>query len=76
MKGVYMTIKGKVTGGMVILEKPNALPEGTVVEVQPIGDCELSGIAKVLLRYAGKGKGLPPDLSRNHDHYLHGQVYS
>ena len=38
---------------------------------QPIGIAKLSGIAKVLLRYAGKGKGLPSDLSRNHDHYLH-----
>ena len=25
-----------------------------------------------LLRLAGTAKGLPPDLARNHDHYLHG----
>jgi hypothetical protein len=26
-----------------------------------------------LLLWGGRGKGLPPDLAENHDHYLHGR---
>ena len=31
-----------------------------------------SNLSAVLLRHAGKGRKLPRDLARNHDHYLHG----
>jgi hypothetical protein len=33
----------------------------------------LEELRKTLLRWAGKAKGLPTDLARNHDHYLHGR---
>jgi hypothetical protein len=29
-------------------------------------------LGEKLMQYAGKAKGLPSDLARNHDHYLHG----
>ncbi len=75
-----MGIRGKVSGGVVVLHDPNALPEGTVVRVEPVeagasvvkapeGEQSLS---EMLLSHAGKAKGLPEDLARNHDHYLHG----
>ncbi|MCY3018703.1 MAG: hypothetical protein NTW87_06695 [Planctomycetota bacterium] len=70
-----MTYKGKVTNGVVVLEDPKALPEGTVVAVEPMGAAEDNGesLPAMLLRHAGKGKDLPSDLARNHDHYLHGR---
>ena len=70
-----MSYRGKVTGGVVVLEQPAALPEGTVVRVVPVDATEQDDedLSTMLLRHAGKGKGLPPDLARNHDHYAHGR---
>ena len=70
-----MTYKGKVTNGVVVLDDPKALPEGTVVAVEPMGDPGVDGesLPAMLLRHAGKGKDLPSDLARNHDHYVHGR---
>ena len=75
-----MTYKGKVTNGVVVLDDPKALPEGSVVKVEPVSEDEaaddraqLEDLRQTLLRWAGTAKGLPPDLARNHDHYLHGR---
>ncbi|HEY3324879.1 MAG TPA: hypothetical protein VGP72_30785 [Planctomycetota bacterium] len=69
-----MTYRGKVTHGVVVLEDPKALPEGSLVNVEPVGAGAqpAEDLCAMLLRHAGKGKGLPSDLARNHDHYLHG----
>ena len=71
-----MTIRGKVSGGVVVLEKAGILPEGTVVQVEPIcaaADADAEGdIWQKLAKWGGKAAGLPADLARNHDHYLHG----
>jgi len=73
-----MSYRGKVTNGVVVLEHA-ALPEGTAVEVQPIGKRPAKRrkapltLSEKLLRWAGRGQGLPPDLACNHDHYLHGR---
>lgn len=84
-----MEIRGRVSGGVIVLDDSNALPDGTVVRVEPVEDARKvrsSGgpdlraekrqpgpsLAEKLCRLAGKAKGLPPDLARNHDHYLHG----
>ncbi len=74
-----MDIRGKVSHGVVILDDTTALPDGTVVRVVPVeadeGDeahQEGASLSEKLLRLAGTVKGLPPDLARNHDHYLHG----
>jgi hypothetical protein len=67
-----------VTNGVVVLDDPKALPEGTKVNVQPAGGGPAedrparTSLSEMLLRHAGKGKGLPSDLARNHDHYIHG----
>ena len=69
-----MTYRGQVKNGMVVLEGGSSLPEGTVVRVEPVVETPPEGesVFDVLEGLAGTIKGLPPDLARNHDHYLHG----
>jgi len=72
-----MTCRGKVTGGVVVLEQPDALPEGAEVKVEmvrrrPKRAKHPNGWDE-LLKLAGMAKSLPPDMARNHDHYLHGR---
>ena len=78
-----MTYRGHVKNGVVVLDEHANLPEGAEVEVEisseeteppkpksPTGDGTTLG--QRLMKYAGMVKDLPSDLSRNHDHYLHG----
>ncbi len=83
-----MEILGKVKGNVIVLKDSDALPDGTVVRVEPVeaaqpakagvpsepGEEPRDGptIWEKLLRLAGTVDGLPTDLARNHDHYLHG----
>lgn len=83
-----MTYRGHIEGGKVILDDPAGLPDGTEVDVQPTRARRKQGgrrraraakpakkpltISKRLLRYAGCLTDLPPDASRNLDHYLYG----
>ena len=70
-----MTYRGQVKNGMVILEGAPMLPDGTVVRVEPESQTPRDGgqsIFDQLEELAGTVKGLPSDLARNHDHYLHG----
>jgi hypothetical protein len=83
-----MDILGEVSGGVVVLKDPEALPDGTVVRVEAVGSLgpseapdrpeaeeerkEGPTIWDKLRDLAGTAKGLPSDLARNHDHYLHG----
>ncbi len=71
-----MEIRGKVSHGVVILDDTNALPDGTVVRVEPVAEEEASQAGEtvwaMMRRLAGTVKGLPPDLARSHDHSLHG----
>ena len=68
-----MTFRGRVSGGVVILESGAELPEGTAVTVQPVetppstvADDQLYRLADLATR-----TGIP-DLARNIDHYLYG----
>jgi hypothetical protein len=72
-----MTYRGTVRQGVVVLEPGAAPPEGadvTVTEVvrpsAAVNPTQTPGAW--LMRYAGAVKGLPSDLARNHDHYIHG----
>jgi hypothetical protein len=71
-----MVVRGRVSGGVVVLDDANALPEGALVRVEPVEADESreqgGSLSEKLLRLAGTVKGLPSDLARNHDHYLHG----
>jgi hypothetical protein len=68
-----MEYRGKVKNGVVVLED-GALPEGTCVRVAPLENGpEGETLGQRLLKFAGTAKGLPSDMARNHDHYLHGR---
>jgi len=61
---------GRVENGVVVLEKPEELAEGTYVCVTPV--TTNSTLGQRLLEFAGTIEGLPADMASNHDHYIHG----
>lgn len=74
-------IRGRVHNGVVVLETPTALREGTEVSVEPLprpvrkgGRAKPSTVSRALANLAGKAKNLPPDAARNMDHYLYGHA--
>lgn len=74
-----MTLRGRVSNGVIVLEKPNTLAEGTEVTVRAIERKARPSrrrrpvkVAKGLLKLSGAAKGLPADASRNIAHYLYG----
>jgi hypothetical protein len=59
----------------IIAELPKLKPEElreVKVKVDDLAKAQSRTIGKVLLEFAGRAEGLPPDMARNHDHYLHG----
>lgn len=68
-----MTYHGKVKAGTIVLDDAPDLPEGADVQVEVLEVSEQpSTLGQRLMKYAGQATGLPSDLARNHDHYLHG----
>lgn len=68
-----MTYRGHVKNGVVVLDGPARLPEGASVRVEPVVEEEgFESLRKGLLQFAGTVKGMPADMARNHDRYLHG----
>ncbi|HZL37287.1 MAG TPA: hypothetical protein VFC78_18350 [Tepidisphaeraceae bacterium] len=78
-----MTFRGHVKNGVVVLDEPIALSEGSLVEVVAVTESTPTTKEMVsrpaqrtlydqLESFIGAAEGLPPDLARNHDHYLHG----
>lgn len=77
-----MTLRGHYDGTQVVLDEPVPadIPPHTPVEVifgNDRGEAAPpvhGSLSQRLLQLAGAaGDGLPEDLARNHDHYLHGQ---
>lgn len=69
-----MKYTGTVKGGVVILEGNATLDEGTVVQVEPLSQpAPTHALGHRLKSFSGTAKRLPPDMARNHDHYLHGR---
>jgi len=74
-----MAYRGHIEKGLVVLDDPVLLPEGARVTVDLLAD-ETSErrpdhegtLYERLEPLIGKAKGLPSDLARNHDRYLHG----
>jgi hypothetical protein len=66
-----MTYKGTVRGGVIILEPGADLPEGQAVEVRPALSNSTPSLHERLKGIIGAVKNLPPDASRNVDHYLY-----
>ncbi len=74
-----MVFRGHVENGAIHLDDAPALPEGADVEVRLLSqdlaaghDEEMPSVLETLKDFVGKAKGLPPDMSINHDHYLYG----
>jgi hypothetical protein len=68
------TYTGQVQNGVIVLDEGTPpLPEGTKVRIEPaeLKDA-VADLSRILLEFAGKAQGLPPDMSEQHDHYLHG----
>lgn len=69
-----MTLQGTVRNGVIVLDPPQTLAEGTQVEVvvpDSPGETKPT-LAERLLKHAGTVTGLPSDMAEQHDHYLHG----
>jgi hypothetical protein len=71
-----MTYRGQVKGGVVVFEEAIP-PEGATVRVEVESPpAQVAGdepsLWDKLRRFSGAAKGLPPDMARNHDHYIHG----
>lgn len=68
-----MDYTGRVRGGVVVLDGPEPIAEGTVVTIRIAQatptECTFSELFEEI---AGKAVDLPPDLAENHDHYIHG----
>jgi hypothetical protein len=66
---------GEVRNGVVVFDAggPPPFPEGMKVRVEPaeLKDA-VADLSRILLEFAGKAQGLPPDMAEQHDHYLHG----
>jgi hypothetical protein len=80
-EGIMATeLTGKVVNGVIVLDQPGRLEDGTTVRVQPLEkNSEASGedvnsLREMLLSHAGviEDADLPPDLAENLDHYLYG----
>lgn len=68
-----MSFEGRVENGVIVLDLPNQLADGTKVEVivrdAPVGQATLR---ERLLKLAGTVDDLPADMAAQHDHYIHG----
>lgn len=76
MQSAAMSYPGIMKGGVVVLPPGVQLPEGAQVEVTmptPPGAPQPDRpVYDALAEFVGAFAGLPEDLARNHDHYLHG----
>ena len=75
-----MVYHGHVHNGVVVVDSSVVLPEGIevtveIVAVEPAAStaAPAATLYDQLAPLVGAAKGLPPDLARNHDFYLHGQ---
>ncbi len=67
-----MTFEGTFKGGVVVLDRPPELADGTRVKVVVLDNESAAPTLTSLLKYAGTVNDLPPDMAAQHDHYIHG----
>ena len=68
-----MVLQGTLSNGVVVLDRPAELPEGTrVTVVVEEGEADDKPTLLGLLKLAGTAKDLPPDFAAQNDHYIHG----
>ena len=75
-----MSITGRIKNGMVVLPPGSGFPEGAVVKVETVEPATTTQsqpppttLGRRLRAFSGAARRLPPDMARNHDHYLHGR---
>ena len=67
-----MQYRGEVKDGVVVFQEVPP-PDGTLVRIEVISaPAENATVWDKLKKYSGIVKGLPTDMARNHDHYIHG----
>ena len=70
-----MDLEGTICGGVVVPDGPVELANGTRVRIEPVEPSNgkpISPLGQRLLAIAGRARGLPADMARQHDHYIHG----
>ncbi|HTU89117.1 MAG TPA: hypothetical protein VMF69_03375 [Gemmataceae bacterium] len=68
-----MELTGIVQNGVVVPDNGKPLPEGARVRILIESQETTHSAAKeLLMKFAGCMTGLPADMARNHDHYIHG----
>ena len=67
-----MSFQGRVEHGVVVFDTPLALPDGTPVRVEPIAELPPKTLAERYKSVIGIAVGLPEEMAKQHDHYLHG----
>jgi len=66
-----MPYKGHVKNGVIVIEEPVNIPEGTEVSIE-IAEGDGPTLAERLASVIGTAKALPDDAAENLDHYLYG----
>ncbi|NOT00100.1 MAG: hypothetical protein HOP29_05690 [Phycisphaerales bacterium] len=70
---MIITYRGRVRNGLIVLNEPGQLPEGVEVEVRALSEeTTTTTLYERLKNVIGIAEGLPSDMARNHDHYIHG----
>ena len=67
-----MVYRGIIKNGTVVLDERLPLPDGTEVRVEPIASGSRPTLAERFKDVIGTVPDLPPDMAKNHDHYIHG----
>lgn len=67
-----MPYRGHIKNGVVVLDEPVALPEGTEVSIEPVQSGGVPTLAKQFEDVIGIVADMPADMAENHDHYIHG----
>ncbi|HUW61295.1 MAG TPA: hypothetical protein VMZ06_09835 [Candidatus Bathyarchaeia archaeon] len=66
-----MAYKGHLKNGMIVIDEPVNLPEGTEVRIE-VAEADGPTLAERLASVIGTAKDLPHDAAENLDHYLYG----
>jgi len=72
-----MSLRGQTKKRATVLSRKSTFGKGKAVGPRKIrrrknGKQAQNTLANWLLKFAGLAKGLPPDMAKNHDHYIHG----
>jgi hypothetical protein len=67
-----MTYRGHIENGLVVLDEQIGLPEGTIVQVEPVCSQRPTTLAERFKNVIGCVTDLPEDMAENHDHYIRG----